>query len=109
MAESVEVQLARLQEQMRVMIEGMAEAKHSRNMTRDRLATMNDTIVTLDRRLENVEKQFASSAPTIEEFITIKHQVKGAGIAGKWLWAIGGFIIATVFSFREAIRNWLMN
>ena len=38
----------------------------------------------MEGRLKNVEDSFAKSEPTIEEFITIKHKVAGAGVFGKW-------------------------
>ncbi|AWY08127.1 hypothetical protein HOT48_gp112 [Klebsiella phage ZCKP1] len=44
----------------------------------------------LSTRLKRVEESITKSEPTIEEFITIKHKVAGAGIFGKWAWAVAG-------------------
>lgn len=106
--ESQEVALARLQEQMKTVIDGQHIAKESREKADDKLESISELILKMDRRVEKVEIQLASNAPTIEEFITIKHQVTGAGRAGKFLWAAGGIIIASAFYLREAIRNWLL-
>lgn len=99
--ESVEIQMARLQERMEMVTHQMTRRESSDELLRT-------LIERIDRRMEKVEGQLATSAPTIEEFITIKNQVKGAGFAGRWLWAIGGFLISTVFAFREQIRDWFV-
>lgn len=105
MPELVEVQMARLQEQMKQVIDGMEHSRRLHEKSDERSDRMEQTIDRIDRRLNDVEKQLATNAPTIEEFITIKHQVKGAGILGRWIWAAGGFLIAFVFSMRAQIRD----
>ena len=105
--ESAEVQMARLQEQMNQVRETLDQIRIASNKADTRDEKMDDLLQRFDRRLENVEKQLASSAPTIEEFITIKHKVQGAGILGRWIWAGGGILVGIIFSFREQIREFL--
>lgn len=47
----------------------------------------------MGNRLKNVEDSLARNEPTIEDFITIKYKVAGAGIFGKWVWAGVGAIL----------------
>ena len=57
----------------------------------------------MDNRLKNVEDNLAKNEPTIEEFITIKHKVVGAGIFGKWVWAGAGAIIGVLAADAENV------
>ena len=106
--ESAAVQMARLQEQMKTVIDNLDHASKSRERMSVKLEKVADQMDLFDRRMEKVEHQLATTAPTIEEFIMIKHQVKGAGIFGKWLWAAGGLLIGVVFTMREQIRAWFL-
>lgn len=107
MSETLEVQMVRLQEQLKAVITSLSEDRDSRKESDKQLTSIAISTANLDRRLEVVEKQLAKDAPTIEEFITIKHQVKGAGMLGRWLWLFGGMMIAGLFNAREAIRGFL--
>lgn len=93
MADSMEVQIARIDEQVKQMIRAMSSAEMSRRDNYKQLETMNMNYASIDARLSVVEDGMTKNAPTIEEFITIKHKVVGAGMAGRWLWAIGAFLL----------------
>jgi chromosome segregation ATPase len=105
----MEVKLAILETQMKAVLEGIHEAREAREKRDEKLEVfygdMNQKMNSFDHRMEKVENQLASNAPTIEEFITIKHQVKGAGMLGKWAWMIGGFLIAFLFNARSHIKD----
>lgn len=109
MPESAEIQMARLQEQLKSVIATLAEDREDRKERDKQLTQIAVSISNLDRRLEAVEHQMAAASPTIQEFITIKHKVVGAGIFGKWAWALGGATIAVIYSGREAIRSFFMH
>ena len=106
--ESVEVRMARLEERISAILVGQEKSQAGQDRMSTKLDRMDDSMDDMARRLQKVEEQLASNAPTIEEFITIKTQIKGAGIAGKWLWAAGGFLISIAFTFREQIRDWFL-
>lgn len=56
---------------------------------------------TMNQKMTMIEAQLASNQPTIQEFVTIKHKVQGAGAAGKWIWAAA----AAALTFIAAHRN----
>lgn len=56
---------------------------------------LSESMGDISTRLKWVEESITKSEHTIEEFITIKHKVAGAGIFGKWVWDVAcahGFI-----------------
>lgn len=108
MSEVVEVRVARLEEKMNFLVDEAKEAKAARKM---QYATNEDNkakMIEIGNSLLAVEIKLAGQAPTIEEFITIKQKVVGAGKMGKIVWAIGAFIIGVVYSSREAIIGWFV-
>ncbi|AWN06197.1 putative tail-length tape measure protein [Erwinia phage phiEaP8] len=109
MADNIEVhvQMARLEERLKIITEGLAQDRESRKQQYEATAEITKILASLDNRVGVVEKGFAESAPTIEEFITIKHRVVGAGLAGKWIWAGAGAILTFLFTFRKEIIAWL--
>lgn len=101
--ESAEVQMARLDERLKVianMLEDMGEEQRSQREWR---SIVNLKLSAIDSRVENVESSLAKASPTIDEFITIKHKVVGAGILGKWVWAGLGGLLGFLFAARESI------
>lgn len=56
--------------------------------------------------LSRLEDSLAKSEPTIEEFITIKHKVAGAGIFGKCSWDVAGAIIGVLAAARREVFAW---
>lgn len=107
MGESLEVQFARMDEQMKMILSELREGKTDRKEQYERIEKIATVMNTINGRVENVENKLAGQAPTIEEFITIKHKVVGAGIMGKWLWAAGAGIIAFAYASREQIVQFL--
>lgn len=107
MSESVEAQIARLAERMNTVLEEMAQARDGRKYQYEKLEDLSRCILKLDGRVESVENSLARASPTIDEFITIKHKVVGAGIAGKWLWMALGALAGILASSRTFIVEWL--
>ena len=108
MAENLELhtQMARLEERLKIIAEGLVLDRDSRKDQYEKLENIGKTMTAMDARVKSVEESFARSAPTIEEFITIKHKVVGAGVAGKWLWFIVGGLLTVAYNFRSEIFRW---
>lgn len=107
-SESPEVQLARLEERLRTIFAHLEKDESGKQELQQAIHALNGSIAKLDSRLDTVETNLASTAPTIEEFITIKHKVVGAGIMGKWIWLIAGGLITFLFSVRKEIMAWFI-
>ena len=83
MNESGELLLVRLEERLKTLFENQTRDRQDREKLEETLAELRDSINDIGNRLKNVEDSLAKNEPTIEEFITIKHKVVGAGIFGK--------------------------
>ncbi|MNF31591.1 hypothetical protein D3C87_1866310 [compost metagenome] len=105
--ENTEVQIARLDERLQQILREMELSRDGRKQQYEKLEQLNQSVTVLSGRVENVENSLAKTAPTIDEFLVIKHKVVGAGIMGKWLWAAGGGLISLAFASRETILGWL--
>ena len=105
--ESTEVQMARLEERLKVILERLDEARNDQQASQQNIGLITQTLQSISSRVENVESSLATAKPTIEEFITIKHRVVGAGMMGKWVWAIAGGLIGMLFSARVHIMDLL--
>lgn len=105
--ESSEVLLARLEERLRTLFENQEKENRSREQMSLTLYGLRDSLKAMDSRLKNVEESLAKTEPTIEEFITIKHKVVGAGIFGKWVWAAAGFLIGAAAMIKREVLAWL--
>lgn len=91
---------------MKTLFENQTRERQDREKLEETLAELRDSINDIGNRLKNVEDSLAKNEPTIEEFITIKHKVVGAGIFGKWVWAGAGAIIGVLAAARREIFTW---
>jgi len=107
MSESIDVRVARLEEKMSFLVKDAEEAKTARKAQYKTTEDINRVINAMATEVSNVSSKLAGQAPTIEEFITIKHKVVGAGKLGKWLWLIGGILITIASGAREYILAWI--
>ena len=103
--ESPEVQMARLEERLKVILARLDEARSDQQTQQRQMGLITQTLQSMSNRVENVESTLATAKPTIEEFITIKHRVVGAGMMGKWVWAIAGGLLGMLFSARVQIME----
>ena len=111
MTEPVEVGIARMQEQLKAILEDASEAKQARKEQYKVTQEMQTDLASVKSRLEMVEKQIASSAPTLAEFVVMKHRIQGVGSFGRWLWGFFGFVtglIAWVIGAIPALQSWLI-
>ena len=106
MNESGELLLVRLEERLKTLFENQTRERQDREKLEETLVELRDSINDMGNRLKNVEDSLAKNEPTIEEFITIKHKVVGAGIFGKWVWAGAGAIIGVLAAARREIFAW---
>lgn len=106
MNESGELLLVRLEERLKTLFENHTRERQDREKLEETLGELRDSINDIGNRLKNVEDSLAKNEPTIEEFITIKHKVVGAGIFGKWVWAGAGAIIGVLAAARREIFAW---
>lgn len=103
--EDLRVELATISVTLSFVQRELEEARLARKGQYEKMEEQGRTLLQLDNRLGEVEKSLKTQAPTIEEFITIKHKVAGAGLFGKWTWIALSFIVGLMFSFRtELIR-----
>lgn len=105
-SESNEVQLVRLEVQMSQVLRELQESKESRGKQYESIEALRLAVQSIVPRIENVESKLAGQAPTIQEFITFKTKIQGAGIAGKWLWGVGGALIGVLAVCRKQIFAW---
>lgn len=105
--ESVEIQIARLEERFKTILDYMKDNKGSQDLFKEWMTQTNETLIKIDNRIENVEDNLAKASPTIDEFLIIKHKVVGAGLMGKWLWLGLGGILGALMTMRESIFAWL--
>lgn len=100
------VTLARLEERLRNIFENQTRESREREKMEESIKKLSESMGDLSIRLKRVEESITKSEPTIEEFITIKHKVAGAGIFGKWVWAGAGAIIGILAAARREIFAW---
>lgn len=100
------VTLARLEERLRTIFENQTREAKARENMEESIESLKDSVKDFDNRLQRVEESITKSEPTIEEFITIKHKVVGAGVFGKWVWMGAGAIIGVLAAARREIFSW---
>jgi len=84
----------------------LKEAKESRKSQYESTEALRGQISKMDGRVANVEQSLAAAKPTIDEFISVKNKVIGAGAIGKWLWVACGVLIGVIASSREAVFHY---
>lgn len=109
MSESTEIQLARLDERMKMILDRMEDNQESHAQTKDWMRKTDFTLQDITTRVGGVENSLSKAAPTIEEFMSIKHKVIGAGLAGKWIWLTMGTLLGLVISMREQLIRIFMS
>lgn len=101
--ESIEIRHARMEERLKMLITALEDDRDHRENQKEALRNIQISLVSIEGRVEKVEESLAKASPTIEEFVSIKHKVIGAGIMGKWVWGALGAVIGILYSARESI------
>lgn len=105
--EPLEVKLARFDEQLKAVRADMALAREARKQQYEMIERINNMLVKLEGRVAGVESSLALNAPTIQEVVDIKMKIQGAGIAGRWAWAIMASLATFLFTIRETLITWM--
>ena len=100
MADSMEVQIARIVEGMRVIAKDLDSAAASRRAQYEKTEQIVLNMALLESRVKSMESTIASNAPTLAEFAAMKHKVQGAGIFGRWIWAAAGALIGMLVNIK---------
>lgn len=100
MSESTEVTLARLEERLKTSIEQQMQILLAQKEQSDRLLVM-------EQQMAAVQSSLTTQKPVIDEFITIKHKVVGAGQFGKWAWVVGASLVSFLIGSRDFLQRWL--
>ena len=101
------MKVVRMEERLNSVLKELEQARSSRKQQYEMIEKISIMMTQLESRVAGVEKSLASNAPTIQEFVDIKMKVQGAGIAGKWAWAIGASVVTFLFSIRETLITWM--
>lgn len=68
-------------------------SSESRRRLHEKLDQTDRVLDRVSSRVEGLERSLTSISPTIQEFMTYKHQVIGAGRFGRALWWLGGLVL----------------
>lgn len=101
--ESLEVQLARLDERNKMILMNMENSQRDSKEAREHLKEAFESIRSIDSRLERLEGSFATTQPTINEFRLVKHKILGAGFLGRWVWVVLTGTLGLLYTIREHI------
>jgi predicted phage tail protein len=98
MAESIERVLGRLEE-------GMDNLQETNKQISDQLRAADLKLMAMEGRMTNVENSLTQSKPVIDEFITIKTKVVGAGQFGKWVWVCAAALISFLIGSKTTLAE----
>ena len=107
MTEPTEIQLARMDERLKMVLDRMEENHESHVKARSWMGQIDRNLSDISFRVASVESSLAKTAPTIEEFMVIKNKVIGAGMAGRWIWVGVGSLLTLIIAGREQIAAFL--
>lgn len=101
--ESLEVQLARLDERNKMILMSMENNQRETKESREQMKEAFESLRAIDSRLERLEGSFATSQPTLDEFRRVKHTLIGAGFLGRWVWVVLTGTLGLLYTMREHI------
>lgn len=99
--ESLEVQLARLDERNKMILMSMENNQRETRESREQMKEAFESLRAIDSRLERLEGSFATSQPTLDEFRKVKHKLMGAGFLGRWVWVVLTGTLGLLYTMRE--------
>ena len=103
--ESTDIQLARMDERMKMILDKMEENHESLVRSRAWMQQVDRQLDTISSRVTGVEASLAKASPTIEDYLVFKNKVIGAGAMGRWLWVLVGFLLSLIITARHDIIN----
>lgn len=106
MSEPIEVQLARMDERMKSILQAQQANSEAQAAQFRQLHALDNTMHSLKERVSDMEESIANAGPALAEYTMIKHKVIGAGLAGKWIWVAASFVLGAIASSKGAILSW---
>lgn len=103
---SVEIQLGKLLGQQEMILRELTSASEERRHQVEVVEDIKGTVHDLKSRMGTVEESLVKFEPTIEEFLSIKRKVAGAGKLGRWLWVVLISLLTVVYKFRTELVSW---
>lgn len=110
MAESAEVQLARLEEQTKslremlgTLVDEMRTAAQGRRVIYEKLENAERGMIHIGHRLDKLEASVEAIKPTTAELERVRDRVVVAGRLGVWLWTAGKALLAAA---AGAVTYW---
>lgn len=105
--ETVETQVARLEEKVKVLIEKVDQSQETDVRSSSWMTSVDNTLSSINFRLSSVEQNVNRTTAAIEEFNSIKDRIVGASVASKWFWAMLGILFSFVYAFHESIIKFI--
>ena len=102
MSESIEIQLVRLQEQLKNTIRDLEKLDL-------KLRSQGEKIGDLQNDIEDVKGKVTLHSPIVEKFSTLHNEFVGVKKFTNSLWMVGGLIAGLLVSMKEQIKNFFLN
>ncbi len=99
MTETVEVQLARLDERIKHLVQLQTQQNVG-------LTQLTDNIDSVNKRMTAMEATIASAGPALTEYTAVKNQIIGAGRFGRWIWIGASFLLGLTISIKDWLLSW---
>lgn len=99
-----EVAIAVLQERMEQQMKTIFNLLEKQGVNAEKLA---EGFIRMEGRMGQMEEALAKAQPTLDSYISVQHKIEGAGMAGKYFWAVATAVLSAFVFFREAIVNWI--
>ena len=88
--------LGRLENAVETLVSANREANETRGRMFNRIEQVTSHIMEVKGRVDAIERDLNEVKPTVSEFMAWRNRVQGAGMLGRGLWVIGGFLLAVV-------------
>ena len=104
MSDANEVNLARQDERMKIIVEMLTQSRSDQKEMNSQLTQMLTTLSNIDNRVRILEESLETSQEMHREFTALKYEIAGAKRVIRWLWVSVSGLVA----FGVAIKAELM-
>lgn len=102
---SIETRLALQEQRQNQMMEMLVRIEQGQVAVANRQSGTEQWQAGVEAQLIAVQKQLDGHSPTINEMITIRAKVEGAGVLGKFLWGIGIALLSAAATAVALVLN----
>lgn len=102
----VETKLETIISQLGEIARDLATASESRKKVYEAQESVGRQIMTLDHRIQTLEREVAAFAPTSANVERLRERAIGAGTLGRWLILLGGWLVGAAAGLMQAY-TWL--